>query len=67
MLLAILCSLIRTNRAKSEEFALTGVYTFSMLYFFRVVTIWFRSVQICLKEIGTKINLHTWFAFGIAA
>jgi len=64
-LVAILCSLMRTNCAKSDEFALNRVYTFTMWYFFCAIAIFGYFAQYStdfkfyLKKVGTKIKLQT--------
>jgi len=61
--LTILCSQLRTNRAKSYEFALIGV----MVYFYDVlfphgsysILVTYRHKILFEGDIDTKINLHT--------
>jgi len=46
---------MRTNRSKSDEFALIGVYSF-IIYIFRAVAVFhYVDFKFCLKEAGTKI------------
>jgi len=47
-----------TNCAKSDEFALTGIYTF-IAHFSRGSYVLLRRLQI-LFEVDPKINLHAW-------
>jgi len=54
--------LIRTNRAKSDEFALIGVYTLFHVYFFCVLVVFgCVDLKFYLKKVGTKIKLHARF------
>jgi len=53
-------SLMRTNRAsKSYELSLISVLYFYTVFLPRLGS--YRTSNFYLKEVGTKINLHTWF------
>jgi len=59
---------MRTNRYKSDEFALIGVYcilvyTFIMHIFRAVAIFGYVDFKFYLKKVGRKISLHTWFIY----